>query len=452
MRMKRFNIVLLVVFAVLCVAGCGSDGPTDPPEEQEPSEITWTEITGKSVTLVSDTTQLHQIQAAIQALGSPLDQVSVIAVDSDLAYRLNPDVPVGRESHEAALLQETEIVQLDDTGTIFLHEVGMPHQEIVDELTLNGEYIEGLTGKQPTSFATPYHRADRKLLRALNDEGIVVARGGWDTQWFPEGAALLGADVHTSRRAETWKYYQRLNIPLFGYFTSASVEGKSKEQLHDMLYDTANHQTPITSNLHGYGSLMEMWKDCNTWVQFYDHRDISGDEFGYLIEIFQEDGEFWIDNMTPIGQWANARHAPFGPEYNDEFIEEPTAGNSVDDLGGTPWDGKRCALTISFDDSYDIQIDTYFVVAQTYGINFSLAVCRKYGSDWSGWAPRLSDADFTTMYNAGMELMDHSITHDRMNDEQAIRIKYEGEGLLAAKITALGDDKIVTFYTGSDDP
>jgi len=414
---------------------------------KRPDSTEWIQILGKSLTLTG-TNNFAGLQAQIQALGDECANISVGQISDDLAGRMTNKT--WSDEWLTDLLLAGGVFGL---GEPLRHDRGLPFSDVVTELDDCKAYLDAnLTGVEVKAFAYPYHRHDRQTMRLLKERGYAGARDG-EVGYFPLSNGLLGSDLAALKTIQSWDAYCRFSLPLNSFLVTASLKGKTKTQMEDYLY--SDSVATGSSTNYGYASLMEAWKANHTLLTFYTHgnapTDLTAAELEDFLEIIQADQDIWIAKHSEIAEWANARHAPNGATYSDEFVYEPTASNSADDMGGTPWNGYKMAFSMSFDDIKIECYNNYFPVLQTLNFPATIYVALNYVTDNGG--SDVSLAQLQEMQDSALvEIGGHSTTHDRMIDERSARMSYSGSESLGYKVAESGADRIMTFYKGNSLP
>jgi hypothetical protein len=189
----------------------------------------------------------------------------------------------------------------------------------------------------------------------------------------------------------------------------------------------------------GYASLMEAWKANNVCLMFYSHGDevgdLTGPEMQALVEIFQEDGDFWIPFLSEVGDYitAGGHHAPFGPVYNNAHVEE-----LIGELPAAPWNGKKAAICFSLDDPRLEAYTVHFPRFVAIGAKVTIGVALNYNEVTTVRLQEMADSGV-------VEIAGHSVTHPYMVDENACVISKPG-GNFAVGVETVGGVKQITLY------
>lgn len=411
---------------------------------------TWAAVGGTLT--VSIGTQAASLNAIFQAAGGAWASVFAVPVNSDTSWRFT-----GRDNdfQYASRLSTTSVHHIPVSGGVFIHDDGIPLSQVHAELVENKAYLESICpGLTVRSHLYPLHDHDRQTMRKLRELGYYACRDGWVSPTFPDGG-LLGDDYTTVNEIKTWAYWQRfamlghLQFKSEDYTNSGGIGGQNSAWIYNYLYFTgsATYQTtPVATTLYGYHSLMEAWKANNTWVSFNIHYNITSADLNTLISIFQADGDFWIGTLAEIGEWAAARHAPYGAVYNDEFVYEPLSGHTAADYGSRPWNGKRCAITFTNDDGQTETATVYAAVAAGRGIKITAGFLK----DAIGDVGYLNAGAVRALHEGGVvEVACHgkSWPHVSEVDERGMRICCTAaSSIMGLGITATGSHKTLQLY------
>lgn len=416
--------------------------------------VAWT-ATGGTLTLsgisTNSGTQAASLNAIFAAAGGAWATLTAVQVNSDLGWRL-----YGRDNdfQLASRLNVTSFRHIPSSGGVFVHEDGEPLATIHAELAENKAYLEGICpGLTVRSHLYPLHDHDRATMRALRELGYYAARDGWVSPTFPDGGLLGATDYTTVKEIQTWDLWQR--FAMLGHLqfhgdTGGPIVGQSSAQIYNYLYATAANQSTPASTLYGYSSLMEAWKANNTWVSFNIHYDMTSADLNTLVSMFQNDGDFWIGTLAEIGEWAAARHAPYGSVRNDEFVYEPLSGHTAADYGGKPWNGKTCAITFTNDDGQTETATVYAAVMAARGVKFTAGIVK----DAVGDTGYLTAGAIRALHDGGLvEIACHGkgwSPHPSYVDERGLKICCtNANSIMGIGITATGSHKTLQLYYGT---
>lgn len=317
------------------------------------------------------------------------------------------------------------------------------------ELEESKSYFEALTGQRVRSWAHPYHSHDRLTMVLAKQAGFICARDGdpYGTgSGEPRGGFLLGPHSDTRWR-QHWDHWTPWEMPLTAtLYERVLTEVLSASEMEDLLYDTANYNAtypgrqPVGGYLYGYASFMEMWKDNNSWVQFYVHGnpaeyELPVAQLGWLLDAVVADGAFWMSDAGTIAAYAHARHVPSAA---DPLVYEPDGA-----YGATPWNGKTCAFTFSSDDGRDANLGwADECLARTDpasgGPVRMTAYLTKNYVGISG--DHMTEAEIIQLAAKGnVEIGCHSVSHPRLINEDVIHLRPDAGRTKAVGFTVADD-------------
>nr|AKH46900.1 hypothetical protein [uncultured marine virus] len=410
--------------------------------------VDYTEVTSARITL-EPTDKLYSLESSM-ALHPFTASLKVENPTSAIDYRLT-----NKTWDEAWLSGELSYAPAQEAVTT--SGITLDHESGVDADTLDSEVVnciadlqDKVTGLEVRVWAYPQHRHDRETMYRLRDNGIIHARNG-DVSYAPVGSFLLGSDASDSVVIETWDSWCPWEATIPDGLYASDLHGKSSSEINDWLYDTAawiaaNDPTNSTE-LFGYDSLMEAWKDKNTWIHFYFHNttELTVSELEDLIDILQADSDIWLDHAATIAEYAHARHAPYGATHNDPLIYEPT-----EDGGATPWRGKKMAATISLDDPQITGVDALIPAAIAKTCPVTVYVANLNIEENGGTT--VTVAELQSFHDSGyVEIGGHSYNHYLQYENLACKVK-DTDSIAVKKALSVyrdGSNMQMRFYRDS---
>ncbi len=406
----------------------------DEAESIEYEEVTSARVTitsGEKLTALESTLSEHPFTSALE----------VVSPGEDLGYRLTNKV-WDDAWLSSGLSYMPAVTPITASGLVLLHDEGESQAVLDSEIDDCISDLEGrVDGLTVEVWAYPEHRHDRHTQFALRDRQIIHARNGALGD-APTGSTLLGTDLNDVTHLETWENWCPWEGTIPAGMSASSLRGLSASELNDWLYDTANAESPPA--LFGYDSLMDLWKAKNTWVHFYFHNttELSVAEMEALIDLFQADADVWIERSGVIAKYAHARHAPNGPTHSDPLIFEPTK-----DFGAAPWQEKKMAVTISFDDPQASAITDLIPAAIAKSCPVTVYVANLNIVENGG--STVTEAQLQAFHDGGLvEIGGHSMNHYLQYENVACKVRDTDRGTIrkAMSVTLDAPNLLLKFY------
>jgi hypothetical protein len=378
----------------------------------------WIKLAGMSLAVPDDTLNFLGLQAAVQAVGGDLANVTV--------SHYGQNRTVNRAASQAT---EWDVASLEVQGPVrfgkpLTHADGVSLTELRNQIRTGLDYMENLAGVRPKIMAWPQHRHSAISLKIAREEGIIMCRDG--TTWVEPVSGWI--ETGTPAKYEHWATCPYV-IPLHDWLLTANLSGVVSEA--QMLIDlSANYLNDLYTN--------------NMWGQFYLHGnnqpvagdDLTATELGWLLNLISSDPLIWTDTFGNIAQYVVDTH-----DLNNNIY--------VPKAGALPWKGKSAAFSFSYDDIKSEVYTDYFPKHVLHNVPFTLFVDPTNIIDNGG--AEVTIAQIKEMLDSGLcELGCHGYGGERLIDENACAFHGgpSGETLGVEVVDDGGGDRSLHFYVG----